>query len=85
MTVKLRYLASVRDMAGLGEEDLQLPGTVVTVTDLMQWLALRHSGLAETLTPSSNIRVAIDHEIVQRDTAIQDAREIAFFPPFTGG
>ncbi len=79
--VTLLYFAKVRDAVGTGEERLDLPQSMTTVADLADWLALRHPIFAER----DRLRVAVDQVMARFDTNIAGAREIAFFPPVTGG
>ena len=51
----------------------------------MGWLAQRGEDYAHAFETPRTIRAAIDHTHVRSDTAIAGAREIAFFPPMTGG
>lgn len=85
MTVKLKYFAWVRERIGEREEDVELPGEVKTVSDLLAWLQGRGEGYAEALRHPKVIRVAINEEHVQHNEPIAGAREIALFPPMTGG
>jgi molybdopterin synthase sulfur carrier subunit len=83
--LKLRYFAWVRERIGKPEEEIELPATVATVGDLMRWLAMRGEEYAHAFENPKVIRAAIDRAHVKADTAISGAREIAFFPPMTGG
>lgn len=83
--VKLRYFAWVRERIGTAEEDLELPGEVGTVSQLLTWLASRGEGYEAALQAPQIIRVAIDQEHVDHGEPIGTAREIALFPPMTGG
>jgi molybdopterin synthase sulfur carrier subunit len=58
---------------------------VRTVADLMEWLAKRGEAYAHAFETPRVIRAAIDHAHVKPDSMIAGAREIAFFPPMTGG
>jgi sulfur-carrier protein len=82
---KLVYFAWVRELIGCAGEDLDLPAEVVTAGDLLSWLAGRGDNYAVALQAPQAIRVAIDQEHVEHHTAIAGAREIALFPPMTGG
>ena len=82
---KLIYFAWVRERIGTSEESLELPGTVKTVRDLLGFLKSRGDGYEAALQAPQVIRVAINHEHVDHDALIGDAREIALFPPMTGG
>ena len=56
-----------------------------TIEQLIGWLAARGETYAHAFETPRVIRAAIDHAHVKPDTAIAGAREIAFFPPMTGG
>jgi molybdopterin synthase sulfur carrier subunit len=83
--MKLRYFAWVRERVGRAEEDVDLPGHVATVADLIAFLAARDEGYAAAFAEPDVIRAALDHEHVDAATPIGKAREAAFFPPMTGG
>jgi molybdopterin synthase sulfur carrier subunit len=79
------YFAWVRERVGKNEEALDPPAEVVTVGDLIAWLSARGEGYAHAFEKPHVIRAAIDRAHVKHDARIADAREIAFFPPMTGG
>jgi molybdopterin synthase sulfur carrier subunit len=83
--VKLKYFAWVRERIGKAEETVEPPPEVRTVDDLIAWLAGRGESYAHAFETPRVIRAAIDHAHVKSDAAISGAREIAFFPPMTGG
>ncbi len=83
--MKLLYFAWVRERVGKPQEDVELPADVATVGDLMTWLAKRGDEYAYAFENPKVIRAAIDRSHVRPETAIAGAREIAFFPPMTGG
>ena len=85
MPVKLLYFAWVRERIGKPEEVVEPPAGVVTVADLVDWLARRGEEYAHAFENPGVIRAAIDRTHVKPDSAIAGAREIAFFPPMTGG
>ena len=85
MSVKLLYFAWVREKTGVGEEQIELPGDVETVTDLIGWLKSRGPEYEAAFEKQDVIRAAVDQTHVSHDAAIANAREIAFFPPVTGG
>ena len=82
---KILYFAWVRERVGKPEEELELPAGVTTVGDLMTWLAERGEEYAYAFEIPKVIRAALDRTHVRPDAAIAGAREIAFFPPMTGG
>ena len=83
--MKVKYFAWVRERIGKSEETIEPPPGVRTVEDLMNWLARRGETYAHAFETPKVIRAAIDHAHVKPDAAIAGAREIAFFPPMTGG
>jgi len=83
--MKLLYFAWVRERIGKTEETVEPPPSVRTVADLMTWLAGRGDEYAHAFEVPKVIRAAIDRKHVKPDTTIAGAREIAFFPPMTGG
>ncbi len=82
---RLVYFAWVRERIGVPDEDVVLPAGVETVADLLRWLQARGDGYGEALRHPEVIRVAINQEHVRHDEKIGGAREIALFPPMTGG
>lgn len=83
--MKVKYFAWVRERIGIEEEIIGPPVNVRTVGDLIAWLSGRDEAYAYTFETPSGIRAAIDYEHVKADAAIAGAREIAFFPPMSGG
>lgn len=83
--VKLVYFAWVRERIGVPGEQLVLPAELVTIADLVTWLKQKDEGYANAFADAGLIRAAIDQVHVKPDALLAGAREIAFFPPMTGG
>jgi molybdopterin synthase sulfur carrier subunit len=83
--MKVKYFAWVRERIGKAEEMVEPPADVTTVGDLIAWLTARGDEYAHAFDKPKVIRAAIDHTHVQSDAMISGAREVAFFPPKTGG
>ena len=83
--MRILYFAWVRERIGKSEETLEPPASTATVADLITWLSSRGEEYAHAFERPGVIRTAIDKVHVKPDTAIRGAREIAFFPPMTGG
>lgn len=73
------YFAWVREGVGKGQERVDPPAEVLTVADLIGWLG--HAVLHD----KTKLRAAIDQQFVALDAPIAGAREVAIFPPVTGG
>lgn len=83
--VKLLYFAWVREKIGRGSEEITLPDDVATVADLVAWLKTRGPEFSEAFARPNVVRAALDKAHAKPDAPIAEAREIAFFPPVTGG
>lgn len=79
------YFAWVRETIGVGEERVVLPDAVATLSDLIDWLSRQGSRHEAALADRERLRFAVDQRFVGIDAPIADAREIAIFPPVTGG
>jgi molybdopterin synthase sulfur carrier subunit len=82
---KLLYFAWVREKVGKAEETLALPANVTTVAELVAWLSARGPEYAEAFAKPEVVRAAIDKAHVKISASVRGAREIAFFPPVSGG
>jgi molybdopterin synthase sulfur carrier subunit len=83
--MRLRYFAWVRERVGVAEEEVEPPAEVASVADLMAWLAARDEGYAAAFAEPRAVRAAIDRSHVEHGAPLAEAREVAFFPPMTGG
>ena len=83
--ITLRYFAWIREKTGRAEERVTLPPELATITDLLAWQATRSPEFADAFAKPAIIRAAIDQRHVKPAAPLAGAREIAFFPPVTGG
>ncbi|GLK75084.1 molybdopterin synthase sulfur carrier subunit [Methylopila jiangsuensis] len=83
--MKLLYFAWVRERVGHPEEEATPPAGVETVADLVDWLRARGPEYAYAFAPGAAIRAAVDKRHAKPEASIAGAREVAFFPPMTGG
>ncbi len=83
--MKLVYFAWVRERIGKLEETVEPPGHVGTVGELIGWLRTRGEGYEAALAEPAAIRVALDRDHAEHDASILGIREVALFPPMTGG
>jgi len=81
--IDIRYFAWLRERVGTGHEKVETGAA--TVADLMAELSLRDEGYALAFSDPGAIRAAVDQELVDMDAPLAGAREVAFFPPMTGG
>lgn len=83
--MKLLYFAWVRERIGAPDETLDPPSEVETVGDLLRWLRTRGDAYEHALAEPTAIRVALDQYHAEHDASIMGVREVALFPPMTGG
>lgn len=83
--MKILYFAWLRERLNRGEEEVSPPDSVKTIADLLDWLSTQDEALELALEKRALIKAAIDEEIVDHDTPINDAKVVALFPPMTGG
>lgn len=83
--MRLLYFAWVKEKAGVATEDVAIPEHVATIAELIAWLKRRGPEFENAFARAEVIRAAIDKRHVRHDAKIAGAREIAFFPPVTGG
>jgi molybdopterin synthase sulfur carrier subunit len=83
--MRLLYFAWVKEKTGIAAEDVDVPGDISTVSELIAWLKTRGPEFANAFDRAEVIRAAIDQSHARHDAKIGGAHEIAFFPPVTGG
>jgi molybdopterin synthase sulfur carrier subunit len=83
--MKILYFARIRQIAGRSMEEVEVPASAATVADLIDFLSARDEAVAAALADRRTLRAAVDQAHVALDAPIAGAREVAFFPPVTGG
>jgi molybdopterin synthase sulfur carrier subunit len=83
--MKILYFAWLRERLNRGEEEVSPPASVVTIADLIDWLAGKDEAFALAVEKRSLIKAAVDAKLVTHGTPIAGARVVALFPPMTGG
>ena len=82
-TLDILYFAWMRERIGMGRE--QVTTNAATVAQLVDELRAREDRYALAFSDLSALRVAIDQDLRDFDAPLDGAREVAFFPPMTGG
>ncbi|MGR3804376.1 molybdopterin converting factor subunit 1 [Marinibacterium profundimaris] len=77
------YFAWVRERIGLPKERVET--RAATVSELVAELSAREERYALAFSDLTALRVALDQELSDFDAPLEGVREVAFFPPMTGG
>ena len=77
------YFAWVRERIGKPAEEVETGAA--TVRELVTELSAREPRYAAAFADPTALRVAVDQELSDFDAPLADVREVAFFPPMTGG
>ena len=83
--LSILYFAWLRERVGMAEETLPLPDAVVTVADLIAYLADLDRRHAAAFQNRGTVRCAVNQEFADTSTVLRPGDEVAFFPPVTGG
>ena len=83
--VTFLYFAWLRERVGCSEEVVDLPDGLATPLDVAGWLQSRGVGYADGFADPAKLRCAVDQQMVPMTSPLGSAKEIAFFPPVTGG
>ena len=81
--INVLYFAWVRERIGLPKEELNTGAA--TVAELVAELKEREPRYAAAFADISALRVALDQELSDFDASLEGVKEVAFFPPMTGG
>ena len=82
--MKLLYFAKIREALNKNEETVSLPSNIVTTGDLIDYLVNLDDSY-KIAFDDKKFFIAVDEEFVNMDFIITDSKEIAIFPPVTGG
>ena len=83
--MRILYFGWVRTNIGLGTEEISLPPDVENVEDLIEFLRGQGGGYRAAFENIKAIRVAVDQEMADMTTPLNGSKEVALFPPMTGG
>jgi molybdopterin synthase sulfur carrier subunit len=83
MRLRVRYFAWLRERVGAPQEEVETEAA--TVGDLVEELRARDEAHALAFADMRAVRVAVDEELAALAAPLAGVREVAFFPPMTGG
>lgn len=81
--IEVLYFAWLRER--IGERSEQIETSATTVAELVEELRGRSEAHALAFSDVSSVRVALDQELTDMEASLNGVREVAFFPPMTGG
>lgn len=85
MNVKVRFFASLKEQFGRDSVVVNAPFAPATVAGLRQHLCEQHPGFAKAIAEVGRLRAAVNLDMADDDTPVDEQAEVAFFPPVTGG
>lgn len=83
--MNILYFALIRESIGKSSDDIQLPGSVSNVKELIEHLESKGENYRNAFAQPDLIRVAVNQVYVGLDHAVKTTDEVAIFPPMTGG
>ncbi len=83
--IEIKYFARLSESLGIKSEQLDYNEQIKTAADIIERLMARGDVWADEFSGDNSILLAVNQEMCERDTAIKDGDEVAFFPPVTGG
>ena len=81
--MEVLYFAWVRERIGIPRETVE--SGAATVTELVEELRGREARYEAAFADLGALRVALDQELSDFGASLDGVREVAFFPPMTGG
>jgi len=83
--MKILYFARIRQIVGRGQDEFEIPSDVKTVSELIDYLSGRDEGCRAAFADRRTLKAAVNQQHVGLDAPVAGAKEVAFFPPVTGG
>ena len=83
--MKISYFAKIREMIGRDQDEIDVPSHALSVDDIVSYLITLDTIYAHAFADKSKLRFALDNELVGPQSPVEDADELAIFPPVTGG
>ena len=81
--IKILYFAWVRERIGEASESLETEAK--TVAELVEELRQKEARYDMAFSDLNALQVAVDQNLTNFDHSLANAKEVAFFPPMTGG
>ncbi len=83
--MQLVYFAKVRETIGVASEAITPADTLYSIADMIDWLSQKSPVYAAAFDDRTKLRFALDQVMATANTPIANAKELAIFPPVTGG
>lgn len=83
--IDILYFAWVKERLGRDQETIAYPETAQTVGQLVTYLLESDPSYKDVFADLKKLRFALDQDFVGLDQPLANAKELAIFPPVTGG
>lgn len=84
MRLQIVYFARVREAVGIDSEQVEVEAGT-SIAELIDQLAAQSELYVAAFADRTKLRFALDQKMVRADAMLDDAKELAIFPPVTGG
>lgn len=85
LKIDVLYFGELRETVSTAKESLTLTREHRTVSNLLEYLCKRGEPWRSALNSPEPLRIAVNQEMGDAQTALSDGAEVAFFRPVTGG
>ena len=82
--VRIVYFARVREAIGVDGEQVEVEAGT-TIAELIDRMASQSDRHTAAFADRSKLRFALDQNMVRVDAVLDSEKELAIFPPVTGG
>ena len=83
--IEIKYFARLSESLGMRSEQLEFDDQISSAADIVERLISRGGKWAEEFSDDNRILVAINQQMCESSSVVNDGDEVAFFPPVTGG
>lgn len=85
MMIEILYFARIREILGMGREQIKLAEDIADITSLIDYLCGVKDARWSSALHQENLLISVNQTLVAADHGLKDGDEVAFFPPVSGG
>lgn len=85
MVIEILYFARIREILGMGREQMTLNDDIEDIASLIDYLCGARDDRWSSTLQQENLLISVNQSMVKADHGLRDGDEVAFFPPVSGG